>query len=144
MSTEEGIVTKVEKETAWVKTKRTSSCEACSERDTCRTLGGGKEMEIEAINQADAEVGNKVVVTFETGSLFKLTFLIYIFPIICMIIGAVIGDKVAPDYGMDSSALSAIVGFVFFLAAFLIVRLLSDSLAKKAKYRARITRVKVR
>ncbi len=107
-------------------------------------MGGGKEMEIEAMNMAEAKVGNKVVVTFETASLFKLTFLIYIFPIICMIIGAVIGDKMAPEYGMDTSALSAIVGFSFFLAAFLIVRLLSDSLAKNAKYRARVTRVKAK
>ncbi|HSO20180.1 MAG TPA: SoxR reducing system RseC family protein, partial [Desulfosarcina sp.] len=47
--------------TAWVKTTRSSACESCSSRDACQAGGGGQEMEVEAINTADARVGDRIV-----------------------------------------------------------------------------------
>ena len=57
MATEKGVVTKLESNAAWVTTTRTEACESCAAKGSCRTLGGGKEMEVEAINLAGARVG---------------------------------------------------------------------------------------
>jgi len=139
--TEKGTVTKVGSDTAWVKTIRSTACESCTSKETCNTMGGGNEMEVEVINSAKAKVGENVVVAFETGSLFKLSFLIYVFPIISMILGAVVGEKIAPAYQMDPSILSVLLAFLFFTFAFLIIKMTEKRLASKSEYRAKIIRV---
>ena len=114
MATEKGIVTKLESTTTWVTTTRTSACETCAAKSACRTLGGGKEMEVEALNPVGAKMGDRVVIGFETSALVKISFLIYIVPIISMILGAIIGQKIALSYHYNGSALPAIGGFLFF------------------------------
>ncbi len=53
-------------------------------------------MEVKALNTAGARVGDRIVLSFETHSLLKATFLIYVFPIILLIVGAVVGQALAP------------------------------------------------
>ncbi len=141
MATEKGIVTRVDAGMAWVTTKRTEACEGCAARGGCHTLGGGKEMSVEAINSVKAKAGDLVVISFETASLVKLSLLIYVFPIICMIVGAVIGQETAPKYHMDESALAALLGFAFFFVAFFIIRLVSKRFSDNEDYRARVVRI---
>ena len=45
-------------------------------------------MEVDAVNSVGAQVGDRIMLYFETGSLLKATFLLYIFPILCMLLGA--------------------------------------------------------
>ncbi len=142
MATEEGIVTKIDSTTtAWVKTTKTEACKACAARSTCHSVGGGKEMEVEAINHAGALVGQKVVLSFDTSPLLKATFLLYVFPILAMIVGAFIGQKLAPNFDFDTSFLSAIFGFLFFGLTILFVRSKGNKLAKKDEYRPKVIRI---
>jgi hypothetical protein len=60
-------------------------------------------MEVEAINTARARVGDRIVLNIQTGSLLKATFLLYVFPILAMIAGAVLGQTVAGMRGSDPS-----------------------------------------
>jgi len=141
LATEKGIVTKLESATAWVTTTRTSACETCAAKSACRTLGGGKEMEVEAVNPVGAKMGDRVVIGFETSALVKISFLIYIVPIISMILGAIIGQKIALSYHYNGSVLSAIVGFLFFFLAFLFIKSTGNKMAKKNEYRPKIIRI---
>ena len=141
MATEEGIVIKIDSETAWVKTTKTSACKACAARSSCHSLGGGKEMEVEVINRAGAKVGQKVVLSFDTSPLLKATFLLYVFPIITMLVGALIGQKMAISLNFDTSMLSAIMGFSFFGLTLLFVRSKGNKLAKKDEYQPKIIRI---
>jgi len=141
MATEEGVVFKIDSETAWVKTTKTSACKACAARSSCHSLGGGKEMEVEAINRANAKVGQKVVISFDTSPLLKATFLLYVFPIIAMVIGAFIGQKMAPFLNFDASMLSAIMGFSFFGLTILFVKSRGNKMAKKDEYQPKVIRV---
>lgn len=142
MATEEGIVTKIESTaTAWVKTTKTDACKACAARSTCHGVGGGKEMEVEAMNHAGARVGQRVVLSFDTSPLLKATFLLYVFPIIAMIVGAFVGQQLAPNFNFDTSFLSAIFAFLFFGLTLLFVRSKGNKLAKKDEYRPKIIRV---
>jgi sigma-E factor negative regulatory protein RseC len=139
--TENGIVIRTRADRAWVKTIRSSSCEGCGSRDLCDS---GKECEVEVDNGAEAGVGDEVVIGFESGSLVKITFLLYMVPVICMIAGAALGLRMAPAYGVDESALSAAMAFGSLGLAFLCIRLFSGRLAADAKYQARILRVRAR
>ena len=142
MATEEGIVTKIESTTtAWVKTTKSGACESCSARSSCHSMGGSNEMEVEAINRAGAHVGQKVVLSFDTSPLLKATFMLYVLPIIAMIVGAFVGQNLAPNFTLNTSFLSAIFGFLFFGLTILFVRFKGNKLAQRDEYRPKIIRV---
>jgi sigma-E factor negative regulatory protein RseC len=141
LATEQGVVIRTDSKAAWVKTVRTSACKGCSAKGTCHTMGGGKDMEVKAINQAGAKVGDRIVLSFETTSLLKATFFIYVFPILLLIIGAVIGQKLASMFEFNPSALSALMGFSFFVAAFLYIKQRANQMAKKNAYQPKIVKI---
>ncbi|MFO7560036.1 MAG: SoxR reducing system RseC family protein [Desulfobacterales bacterium] len=142
MATEEGIVIKLEADHAWVKSKKSASCEGCASRKSCNVMGGGNDMEVEAINTAGAAVGDRVVMSFETSSLLKATFLLYVFPIICMFLGAVVGQEIAPAVNLGKSAASAVAGFLFFLVSMLFVRVKANKMGSESRYQPKIIRIK--
>lgn len=141
MATEEGIVTKTNSHTAWVTTTKTSACESCAAKSSCTVLGGGKEMEVEAINNAGAKVGEKVVISFESAPLLKATFLLYVLPILFLLVGAFIGDKLAPSFDWDRSICSLMMGLLFFVFSIKFVKSKGNKLAKTDEYRPKITKI---
>jgi sigma-E factor negative regulatory protein RseC len=144
MATEEGIIIKVNETTAMVKTKQMTACESCAEKDTCHSGGGGsgKIMEVEADNTANAQLGDTVIVTFDSTRLFMLSFLLYVFPVIIMIIGALLGERVAQNFNGNPSTYSAIMGFGFFFAAMAVVKLMDKRARKTGQFRPEIIKVK--
>ena len=141
MATEQGIVIKADSSAAWVKTIKSGDCAGCSARGSCHASGNSDEMEVEAINSAGAKVGDRIVLSFETSSLLKATFLLYVFPILLLIIGAAIGHGMAPKFDFDPSGFSAIMGFTFFFAAVAIIKKTANKLARKNEYRPKIIKI---
>jgi len=90
---------------AWVKTIKTGDCAGCTARGSCHSLGNNADMEVKAINEAGAIAGDRIVLLFETSSLLKATFLLYVFPILLLIIGAAIGQGIAPHIDFNPSGL---------------------------------------
>lgn len=141
MATEEGIVTKVVAGIAWITTTRSSACETCSAKGSCSTLESAREMEVQAVNAACAHAGDRVVIYFESASLLKLSFLLYIFPILAMFAGALLGDAAAPFLNLDATTLSVACALLFFLLAFGLIRLSGNRLARKDAYRPKVVRI---
>lgn len=141
MATERGIVTRLDAETAWVKTSRTSACKSCSSRGSCQVAENGQEMEVEALNAANAKVGDRILLSIESSALLKVSFLLYIFPVLLMLLGAIAGEKLAPLFGVSGSLLSALLGFSSFGVAFVLIRLSHLRMARKDCYRPRIVRI---
>lgn len=143
MAIEEGIVFKIGVSgTAWVKTTRSSACASCSSKDACHGDGKSQEMEVEALNTVDARVGDRIILNIKTTSLLKATFLLYVFPILAMIAGAVLGQRIATDKGMDPSGLSALFGFLLFGLAFVVIRITGRHLSKNTDYRPEIIKIR--
>ena len=146
MATEEGIVFKLGAPgsgTAWVKTSRTSACKSCSSRHACQSGSAGKDMEVEAINSADAKVGDRIVLNIKTTTLLKATFLLYIFPVLAMIAGAFIGQAVGIRRAVgDPSGMSALFAFLFFGLAFLVIRVTGRRMSKNTDYTPEIIKVR--
>ena len=143
MATQEGVVTKVDSSTAWVKCTKSAACESCKAKGFCDTMGGGSDddVEVEAINAAAAKVDDRVTISFETSSLLKVSFLVYMVPVLFLILGVVIGDKIAPIFDYDQSIFSIVVGFLFLFAAFFFVKAKGKDLAKKDAYKPKIIRI---
>jgi sigma-E factor negative regulatory protein RseC len=141
MATEHGIVIRTDSREAWVKTVKSGSCEGCTARGACHSLSDSGEVEVNAINEVGAKVGDRIVLNFETSSLLKATFLLYVFPILLLIIGAAIGQETAPYFNFNPSGFSAIIGFSFFFAAVLVIKVKANKMAKKNEYRPKITKV---
>jgi sigma-E factor negative regulatory protein RseC len=141
MNTEEGVVIRTDEKNAWIKTVKTGACASCSSRGACQTMGGGREMEVEAMNTAGAQIGDRVVIGFETGPLLKISFLIYIFPILALIIGAVIGQTCAPYLTLDPSAAAMVFGFFLVFLSVLFIRKKGKQLATQSQYHPKVIRV---
>ena len=144
MATEEGIVTKINghtTQTAWVRTSQSSACKSCSARHHCSPDTQGQEREVEAINLVGAEVGDRIQISIETGSLLKATFLLYVFPVLCMLCGGVVGNRFSGYMGLDPSPAAALVAAIFFVGAMAVVRLRAGRMALKLEYRPKITRI---
>lgn len=140
MATEEGVVIKTDAGAAWVKTSKTGACKECSARGSCHS-SGGEEMQVEVLNEVGAKVGDRIVLSFETGSLLKATFLLYVFPILLLILGAVIGQETASYLDFNPSGFAAVTGFSFFFAALMIVKIKANQLAKRNEYRPKIIKI---
>jgi sigma-E factor negative regulatory protein RseC len=141
MATEEGIVIKLDNKTAIIRTARKTACESCSEKHSCTSIGSGQEMELEADNPIHAQAGDRVTISLPTGKLITASFLLYVFPIILMIAGALLGERLAETYQIDSSLLSAGFGFLFFIIAFGIVKLKDLQAKKSGAFRPVIIRI---
>lgn len=142
MAIERGIVTSVFPEFALVRSTRSSSCESCASKDACHLMGGeANQVEIEAINVVNARVGDRVLLSIESASLLKLSFLLYILPILFLFTGALIGEKIAPSLSYSPSSVSAIMGFFFFISSLGIVIVTGRRLEKKKAYRPHIIRI---
>lgn len=142
MATEQGRVTAVKGNNAIVRTRRSSACEGCREKDRCTMVEGGKEMEFEASNTPNAQVGDTVDVEMKTGMLLLLSFFLYVFPILLMLVGALIGSHFATRSNGDQSLFAAVFGFAFFIAAFGVVKLKDRQAAKTGQYRPIIVRIR--
>jgi sigma-E factor negative regulatory protein RseC len=130
---EVGVVKVLKGDVAIVSVSRKSACEQC--KAGCSLTES--EAEIEAINEAGAEIGQKVRVLMSPHSYLKGTLLVYGVPSVALIVGAVIGkeflsllfEKADPDI------LSAIAGFGAFIISFGLVKAWSGRVEKKIEYK---------
>ena len=145
MITENGIVTQATPTTAWVKTTRSAACESCSSKDSCGTSHhGSKEMTVTVKNTLSVQKGDSVVIGIETKPMLYLSFLLYIFPILLLVVGAVIGDTLAPLFQMNKSLAAMALGFSSFAVAFLVVRKRQATLSGNDAYKPFLVRKKSR
>ena len=141
MATEQGTVIKIDAGATWVKTVRSSACKGCTARGSCQTVDGSSDMEVEVLNAAGAKVGDRIVLTFETASLMKATFLLYVFPILVLILGAGIGHWFALNLSLEPSVVSVVSGLSFFVISFMIVKTKANRMAKQDRYKPNITKI---
>ena len=141
MTVEEGFVTKIGSQTAWVKTRKAAEMKAKAERGRCNTMGIGNDMYVEAMNPLNAKAGDRVIVRFESASQIKISLLIYGIPFISMMIGLLIGLLIAHLFYFDPSISAVILGCVFLIFGFLIARSKGKQWTHKDQYLPKIIRI---
>jgi sigma-E factor negative regulatory protein RseC len=120
--------------------RKNSCCESC-EKETCDIPENG--VETEAINTANAKIGQKVKVVMKTQTYIKGILILYALPILAFFTGAVLGEMYLPRIfgGTDSQLLAAFGGFFLFFASFGLIKTLSKRLEKKTENKSVIEAV---
>lgn len=141
MSTEEGTITKVTEDKAWIRVRRSSMCDVCKSRSACIIIGGGETMEAEALNTANAQVGDRVLLNIPSKSLWKISFILYMLPVIFLITGVIIGMNLAKKYGLEPELGALLLGVVGCAVSFLPIKLFAKHIRKNKEYIPEIVRI---
>jgi sigma-E factor negative regulatory protein RseC len=96
---------------------------------------------VEAINMADAQVGDLIQLAVSTGSVMKAMFLLYLFPILCMLTGGAAGNWMAPRMQINPSVMAAIGAMACFVISLIFVRILGQRMGRDDAYRPKIIRI---
>lgn len=95
MLEEAGRVVALGEGIALVETIRSSSCQSCSAKSACgqgavSKVLGQKSCVVTALNTLPIKVGDEVVLGLEESTLIKSALLVYLFPLLLMIVGALL------------------------------------------------------
>jgi sigma-E factor negative regulatory protein RseC len=144
VATERGIVSQVKAEVAVVRTRRSSACEGCSHRHACNLSESSDVAEVQALNPLRARIGDTVLISVDTASVLKAAFLLYILPVVFLLAGAALGDRLGSWLPVAHSHAAVVLGLVFFAAAFGFVRRKGNRMGQRAAYRPRIVKILAR
>ena len=138
---EEGSVSRTDGEMALVRVTRGTACDNCATSGACKSLGGGRDMEMEATNIVGAKVGDRVRVEVPSSSVAKMAFLVYLIPIMSLVLGAMLGMEIGAAASLDPELCALGTSLACFSVAFLIVRRIGQLLADNRDYTPRISKI---
>jgi sigma-E factor negative regulatory protein RseC len=78
---------------------------------------------------------------FQTSSLLKASFMLYVLPILLLIVGAVLGQQLSHVIQVNSSATSIILGFLFFAACVWMIKSKANKMATRNQYQPKIIKI---
>ncbi|NOY64521.1 MAG: SoxR reducing system RseC family protein [Nitrospirae bacterium] len=135
-----GIVKKIDGVTAKVVIKKSSACDHCV-KEECDMES--VDFEVEAINAANAQVGQTVKVVMKAQTYIKGALLLYILPVLALFVGAIFGKIYLPDAfkGISPETAAVIGGFLMMIISFLIIKIVSSRMEKKTEYRSVIEEI---
>lgn len=136
MIEQNAYVLKVEGQIALVEAQRQSSCGKCNAKKGCGTglledSIGRKSMQIQAINQCQAEPGDEVIVAIPENGFVKSAFFTYLLPLLFMLAGALLAQQFITEVSETMSDVMALVGAVIgFITALLVLKSYSKRVEK--------------
>lgn len=139
MITEEGNITKIIGNKAWVIVKRSSMCDSCGHRKGCISMANSTDMEIEALNTASGKIGDRVIVSLKSSSLLKIALLVYIAPVISLLLGVFIGIEFGNHFSYNPEICSLLFGAFTFIATFIIIKIIGNRMGNERKYIPEVT-----
>jgi sigma-E factor negative regulatory protein RseC len=111
---------------ALVRCTKNSACDHCPSVDSCNMGGDSSQLiEVEVFNQAGAVVNDRVKVVTSVSNFLQSSLMLYIVPVVCLVIGAAIGQVGGSYTRYDPSLVAALLGVLFLIASFLGIRLLT-------------------
>jgi sigma-E factor negative regulatory protein RseC len=133
--TRTGVVKALQGRMAVVVTAMEEECEDCKAKDACFTMGGGgANAEVKVLNTARAEVGDRVTISIKGSSLLKVSFLVYMLPILALIGGVIVGHYLSAFIPVDENILVGVLGLLAFCGTFVWLRKKGDRLATEKQF----------
>lgn len=139
--TEEGKITKIQGDKAWILIQRTTMCDSCSSSGMCNTIGGGKYMEVMAFNTAKGIIDDMVILSMVTSSLYKITFLVYLLPVLALLAGAIAGIRLGTLLSYDPELTSLCLALFSLITTFLLVRIIGKRMSNNKKYLPEVIKI---
>ena len=143
MSTEKGVVEKVENDFAWVRAQRKSACAGCGNRSNCSMIEGGGQMLVKTTNVINAREGDSVEIHMNSSFQLKCTFIVYMIPVLGIITGAFLSEPLSSFIGINVSIGTAVFTLTGLLLSLAFSRTLINKLTKGNGINPTIRRVLV-
>lgn len=134
------IIEIIDEKTAKLKMQRHSACASCGK---CVTSSEKKDIVVEVDNTIGAKVGDHVEVNMESINVLKATAIAYIIPLIALLVGTIGTYYVLEmtSLGINIEIISGIVGIVFMLTTFLMLKKNDKKFRDSKEYIPIVTRV---
>jgi sigma-E factor negative regulatory protein RseC len=140
MLREQGIVEKIASQRAVVRIQPSSACAGCEARGACQ-VHGDKKLLVDVKNDLEAKVGDTVEISMPSGSVLKVSLLVYALPILGLILGALSGSVWAGAFHTPSTPASLIGGGAGLAVSVMVLRYFDRSVRSKPDYSPQMTRV---
>ena len=140
MIKETAVVVKCEGEFAWVEAQRKSACGQCGANKACGTgtiakIWGQKTAHMKAINRAQAHEGDTVLIGLQESALVQGSLIIYLLPLVSMLLFAIFGEQMAPQWQLASAEATSIAfGIIGFLLAGIGIKIFSRHVQSDIRY----------
>jgi sigma-E factor negative regulatory protein RseC len=144
---EEGKVLSIQGEDAEVVPETRSTCGSCAAKSGCGTsllssLFPQRHRSFRARNTVNARIGDRVLIGLDESALQIASLLVYLAPLLGLIGGGILGDKLAevlmPEF---TELLSIVAGAAGFAGVLFVVRKYSTRLASHDRYQAVVLRI---
>ena len=130
----QGTVTAINDNKAKVKVSVVSECMGCQSRNHCHSgTSGGKNITV--INDYGAKISDTVVFESDTGKVILSAALIWILPLISMVVGYLIGERIA------GGIWAIIAAFAFLVVSFAFLKVLDNVISGGRTFYPRITKI---
>lgn len=117
--TKEGIVLDNNKGHLTVQIFRNGACGSCSASGSCAE---SKTTEIELFTHENIKKGDRVMIEGSSNDVTKLTAVVYIFPVVMILVGAILPNVFLKNTGIDLNLLTLISVLVFLLISLVFVK----------------------
>lgn len=117
--TKEGIVLDNNKGHLTVQIFRNGACGSCSASGSCAE---SKTTEIELFTHENIKKGDRVMIEGSSSDVTKLTAIVYIFPVVMILIGAILPNIFLKNTGIDLNLLTLLSVLVFLLISLVFVK----------------------
>jgi len=134
MAVENGVVRTVEKRNVLVEIEPGAGCGSCEAKGACMMGTSGKSRTIWIENSLHADVGDRVSFKIEEKGVVLASIILYIFPVIMLVAGLVIGGRYSHLFGIDSDLASGVSGACGLAAAFIIIKIFSPRIKEKKAF----------
>ena len=116
-----GVITQIKDTRATVLMQRHSMCSSCN---ACSMGHSNRKIEIEAINDIDAQVGQWVEIDMDKQNFLMATFIAYGIPFLTLILGIFMGTLILSNLqpNKNTEIYAALLGFVFMFTSYFIIR----------------------
>lgn len=135
MKTEEGLVIEVTGTTAKIKVGRHNDCKNCG------ACPGDNSVIVWVKNDIGAVVGQRVLFEVKETNAVAAAFIVFIFPLLGLFIGAGLGKWISSLIGADTTGLEILGAAVIFAVTIICIKLFDKSLNKNEKNRPSIVKI---
>jgi len=142
MAQKKGQVSSVGKD-GWaiVITERDDACSNCESAQFCHALADCSKIKTRVLNPADAGVGDRVIISLSSKSVFKSALILYILPTVSFVLGAVGGAGLKEHLGIGETGAAILFGFAGLILGFTIAGFISKYQTAGNKLTPVITRI---
>lgn len=133
-----GRVTEIKGNMALVETDPASFCMSCASKNSCPTGANPRTKKLWIENTLRAREGDNVYFYVPGGGVIASSLLIYMLPLVLLFAGIIVGIMLHAQLGLDMEASSGIFGIMGFGLSFVIIRLVSDRVLNKQKFKPKM------